>query len=72
LEIIVNTEQLADVMAYDNMINAFISRLLNAVTERNTDLQSHYEKEIRMATQAKSSILTRMCHGDKPALFLVQ
>jgi hypothetical protein len=54
------------------MINAFISRLLNAVEQRNTELLAHYENEIRLATRSKTSILNRMRNEDGPTLYLVQ
>jgi hypothetical protein len=72
MELIVQTQDLAEAMAYDNMINAFISRLLNAVTERNTDLLAHYENEIRLATTAKTAILNKMRNDERPALYLIQ
>lgn len=64
MELVVNRQRLVEVLAYDNMINAFIARLINASNLNDVQLLEHYQKEIRTASASKSAILSDIYNGE--------
>lgn len=61
---IISRDNVIEMQAYDNVINALVARFMVAMQNRNDKLANFYKSEIDQATKRKREIMLNFMYGE--------